>query len=171
MHILYIIQYCDYNHFTFSGNSIVHKSTRTLQTLCWMAWISQVQSIQLPSIFLKARPWGVAITMKCRAMCLHGLEEWLSPWSTGLCVYMALRCGYHHEVQGYVFTFYSLYYFFLLSTLCPHFFPSKTKSCHSIYMYTVDNRNWGSVWIVIFGSHIKTSSMAIRMGGGGGGLV
>ena len=113
-------------------------------------------------------PWGVAITMKCRAMCLHGPEVWLSPWSAGLCVYMALRCGYHHEVQGYVFTFYSLYYFFLLSTLCPHFFPSKTKSCHSIYMYTVDNRNWGSVWIVIFGSHIKTSSMAIRRGGGGG---
>ena len=104
MHILYIIQYCDYDHFTFSGNSIIHKSTRTLQMLCWMAWISQVQSIQLPSIFLKARPWGVAITMKCRAMCLQGLEEWLSPWSTGLCVYMALRCGYHHEVQGYVFT-------------------------------------------------------------------
>ena len=25
------------------------------------------------------------------------------------------------------------------------------------------------MWIVIFGSHIKTSSMAIRRGGGGGG--
>ena len=64
-------------HLTFALGWLGNLGNFYIELLCWAPWISQVQSIGLPGIFLRAQPFA---SVQCRWATDSGIQDskWVS---------------------------------------------------------------------------------------------